>query len=171
MNYVEKMGKSGKTAEQLARATGDSYKTVLDHTIGLGERNVRFAQGVADSSIKEIRHQAEANRAMARELVERAENQRSAFQAVAEESLDSYMDFLYAPISYYKEGLRLVEREIPSGGLPISNYDKLNVEEISKKVEGLSAAEVRELRAYEKLNKNRETLIEQFDRKLKAASA
>ncbi len=90
---------------------------------------------------------------------------------MVEESLNTYMDFLYAPISYYKEGLRLVEKEIPSGGLPISNYDKLNVEEISKKIDGLSAAEVRALQTYEKLNKNRETLIEQFDRKLKAASA
>jgi len=171
MNYMEKMEQSGKTAEQLARATGDSYKTVLDYTIGLGERNVQFAQGIADSSVKEIRHQAEANRAMTRELVERAEGQRDAFQAVAAESLDAYMDFLYAPLSYYKEGLRLVEKEIPSGGLPISNYDKLNVEEISKKIDGLSAVEVRALQTYEKLNKNRETLIEQFDRKLKAVSA
>jgi len=110
MNYTEKMEKSGKTAEQLARATGDSYKTILDHTIGLGERNVRFAQGVADSSVKEIRHQAEANRAMTRELVERAEGQRDAFQAVAAESLDAYMDFLYAPLSYYKEGLEAAKK-------------------------------------------------------------
>jgi len=168
MNYMEK---SSKTAERLARATGDSYKTVMDHTIGLGERNVRFAQSVTDGYIKELRHQAEANRALTHELVEHAEGQRGAFQAVAEESLDAYMDFLYAPLSYYKEGLRLVEKEIPSDGLPISNYDSLNVEEISKKIDGLSAAEVRELRNYEKLNKNRETLIEQFDRKLKAVSA
>ncbi len=171
MNYPEKMEKTGKTAEELARVTGDSYKTVIDHTVGLGERNVRFAQGIMDSSVKEMRQQAEANRAMTRELVERAEGQRDAFRAVVEESLNTYMDFLYAPISYYKEGLRLVEREIPSGGLPISNYDKLNVEEISKKIDGLSAAEVRALQTYEKLNKNRETVNEQFDRKLKAASA
>lgn len=168
MNYMEK---SSKTAERLARATGDSYKTVVDYTIGLGERNVRFAQGIADSSVKELRQQAEANRAMTREFVERAEGQRDAFRALVDESVDTYMDFLYAPLSYYKEGLRLVEKEIPSGGLPISNYDRLNVEEISKKIDGLSAAEVRELRTYEKTHKNRETLIEQFDRKLRAASA
>ena len=34
-----------------------------------------------------------------------------------------------------------------------------------------TAAELRTVREYEKRNKNRETLIEQFDRKLKAASA
>jgi hypothetical protein len=45
------------------------------------------------------------------------------------------------------------------------------VEEIRRLLDGLSAAQIREVRKYEKRNKDRETLIEQFDRKLKAASA
>jgi hypothetical protein len=53
---------------------------------------------------------------------------------------------------------------------PISNYDELNVKEIADRLDSLSAAEIRTIRAYEKRNKNPETLIEQFDRKLKAAS-
>ena len=50
-------------------------------------------------------------------------------------------------------------------------YDELNVAEISERLDGLTAAQVREVREYEKRNKNRDTLIEQLDRKLKAASA
>jgi hypothetical protein len=42
---------------------------------------------------------------------------------------------------------------------------------IVNRLEGLSAAEIRRVREYEKRNKKRETLIEQFDRKLRAASA
>ena len=56
-------------------------------------------------------------------------------------------------------------------GFPIAGYDELNVEEIKNRLDGLTAAQIRELREHEKRNKNRETLIEQFDRKLKAASA
>ncbi len=47
----------------------------------------------------------------------------------------------------------------------------MTVAEISKFIDGLTAAQIREVREYEKHNKNRETLIDQFDRKLKAASA
>ncbi len=47
----------------------------------------------------------------------------------------------------------------------------MNVGEIGDRLEGLWAAEIRTVREYEKRNKNRETLIEQFARKLKAASA
>jgi hypothetical protein len=81
------------------------------------------------------------------------------------------MDLLYAPLSYYKQGLRVVEGEIDRASFPIANYDELNVAEISKHIDRLSAAQIREIREYEKRNKNRETLIDQFDRKLKAASA
>ncbi len=56
-------------------------------------------------------------------------------------------------------------------GIPIAGYDELNVKEIGDRLEGMTAAEIRTVREYEKRNKNRETLIEQFDRKLKAASA
>ena len=47
----------------------------------------------------------------------------------------------------------------------------MNVKEIGDRLDGMTAAEIRTVREYEKQNKNRETLIEQFDRKLKAASA
>ena len=98
---------ANKAAERLAWTTRDSYQAVVDHTVGLQERNVRFAQGVVDGSIKELRHQAESNRAMTGELVERVEKQRDAYQTLIEQSLDAYMDLAYAPLSYYKQGLQV----------------------------------------------------------------
>ncbi len=109
MANVEKMNKA---VEKMAQTTKDSYGTVIDHTIGLQERNVRFAQGVVDNSIKELRQQAESNRAMTQELVERAEKQRGAFQSLVEQSVDSYMNFVYAPFSYYKEGLEVAKKAV-----------------------------------------------------------
>lgn len=96
---------ANKAAERLARTTRDSFETVVDHAVGLQERNVRFAQGMVDRSIGELRAQAESNRAMTRELVERAELQRDAVQTLTQETLDAYMDLVYAPFSYYKESL------------------------------------------------------------------
>jgi methyl-accepting chemotaxis protein len=106
------MGKTNKAAERLAETTRDSFETVVDHAVGLQERNVRFAQGLVDDSIRELRHQAESNRAMTQELVERVERQRDAFQTLFEESVDAYMDLAYAPLSYYKEGLEVVGKAV-----------------------------------------------------------
>jgi hypothetical protein len=168
---VATMEKANKAAERLAKTTGDSYKTVIDHVVALQERNVRFAQGLVDGSIKELRYQAESNRGVVGELVDRAESQRDAFQTLVEESVDAYMDLAYAPFAYFRQGLRLVETEAVGGELPIRNYDEMNVVEIRDLLDGLTAAQIREIREYEKRNKNRESLIEQFDRRLKAASA
>jgi hypothetical protein len=56
------------------------------------------------------------------------------------------------------------------GALKTANYDELTVDEISKRLDGLSAEQLRKVREYEKQNKNRETLIEQIDRKIRANS-
>ena len=106
------MDKANKAAERLAETTRDSFGAVLDHAVGLQERNVRFAQGLVDESIKELRSQVESNRAMTEELVERAEKQREAFQTLFEESVDAYVDLAYAPFSYYKEGLEAARKVV-----------------------------------------------------------
>src|SRR5918998_205069 len=165
------MEKANKAAERLAETTRDSFGTIVDHAVGLQERNVRFAQGLVDDSIKELRFQVESNRAVSQELVERAERQREAFQTLLEESVDAYVDLLYTPFAYYRQGLRLVESEVIGDGFPIPNYDDLNVEEVKGMLDGLTAAQIREVREYEKRNKNGETLIEQFDRKVKGPPA
>ena len=82
----------------------------MDHTVGLQERNVRFAQGVVDGTIKELRYQAESNRSVAGELLERAEDQRGAYQTLVQQSIDAYMDLAYAPFTYYKEGLEAASK-------------------------------------------------------------
>jgi methyl-accepting chemotaxis protein len=106
------MDKANKAAERLAETTRDSFGTVVDHAVGLQERNVRFAQGLVDDSIKELRYQAESNRALTQELVERVERQRDAFQTLLEESVDAYVDLAYAPLSYYKEGLEVAKKAV-----------------------------------------------------------
>jgi hypothetical protein len=109
---VANMDKANKAAERLAETTRDSLGTVVDHAVGLQERNVRFAQGLVDGSIKELRYQAESNRALTQELVERVERQRDAFQTLLEESVDAYVDLAYAPLSYYKEGLEVAKKAV-----------------------------------------------------------
>ncbi|WP_162924774.1 hypothetical protein [Rubrobacter indicoceani] len=54
--------------------------------------------------------------------------------------------------------------------LKTKNYDELNVEDVTKKLDGLSVDELKKVREYEKQSKARETLIEQIDRRIKAAS-
>ncbi len=53
-----------------------------------------------------------------------------------------------------------------AAGSPLRDYDELSVEEIEKKVQGLSKKEIEAIRAYEERHKNRKTLVEALDRRL-----
>ena len=48
---------------------------------------------------------------------------------------------------------------------PLKGYDDLSVEDVERKMKGLSKEEVREVLDYEKRHKNRKTLTESLDRK------
>src|SRR5918999_423861 len=57
------------------------------------------------------------------------------------------------------------------GALKTANYDELTVDEIAGRLDDLSLNELKKIREYEKHNKNRETLIEQIDRKIRAKNS
>jgi hypothetical protein len=52
--------------------------------------------------------------------------------------------------------------------LGTADYDALSVAEVSRRIEGLPTEQLRKVREFEKNHKNRETLIEQIDRKIRA---
>jgi len=52
--------------------------------------------------------------------------------------------------------------------LGTTDYEGLTVEEVSKRIEGLPTEQLKKVREFEKNHKNRETLIEQIDRKIRA---
>ena len=57
-----------------------------------------------------------------------------------------------------------------STGVPIEDYDDLNVGKIVEQLDNLSADELQRVRAYEQQNKNRDTLLKQIDRRMMEAT-
>jgi hypothetical protein len=55
-------------------------------------------------------------------------------------------------------------------GMPIQDYYNLNVGKIVEQLDNPFADELHHVRAYEQQNKNRDTLLGQIDRRIKAAS-
>jgi hypothetical protein len=61
------------------------------------------------------------------------------------------------------------EQAAEAVAFPIEGYDEMNVEEASKRLDGLSVEELQLVRDHEERNKKRETLLEQMDRKIRAS--
>jgi hypothetical protein len=82
---------------------------------------------------------------------------------MTQEVLSTVTQLFNIPLSYAQEGLR-------SAQFPIEGYDELTVEEVSGRLGGLSAEELRVVRDHEERNKNRDTILEQLDRRIRGGS-
>jgi hypothetical protein len=70
-----------------------------------------------------------------------------------------------------EETARVIETTAPkNGSVPIANYDEKTVEEISNRLDTLSDEQLRRVKDYERRTKNRETLLQQIERRIQHAS-
>ena len=103
----------------------------------------------------------------ARQGIEATEQTARQGLRVAEEATEQTEDVLRQAEEATREAeLRIAVTE----ALKTTDYNELSVDDISKRLNGLTTEQLRKVREYEKRNKNRETLIEQIDRKIRANS-
>jgi hypothetical protein len=179
-------------ANVAADAVRASYQAVADRSVSAQALNAQLTQQFFTDVINNLRTQTEDNRAMTQELVDQQRRTQEAGQALTQESVGAYMDFVNSIFSFYQGsvqeedaeaaergttetgtsngGERVESQEADGGGLPIEDYESLGVKKISERLEELSDEEVEQLRRYETANKNRSTLLARFDERLGASS-
>src|SRR5215217_7036074 len=94
---------------------------------------------------------------------QQAQQQQQSFQQMTQEVLSTYTQLFNIPVSYAQEGLKTAR-------FPIEGYDGLTVEEVSGRIGELSAEDLRVVRDHEERNKNRETVLEQLDRRIRSGT-
>jgi hypothetical protein len=187
-----------EAAARFADTLAESYRIVYEQAANAQQRQGRLAKDFSERVMDHLREQAQSGQAASEQLADQAMRQREAGQAFAQESVNAYMDFLNTAFSQYREGAQRAAgsaqeqarvgsqavsdvldiaanttrdtADIAAGRPPFSDYDEMNVDEITEQLDGLSEAELRRTRIYEQGNKNRDTLIAQMDRRLEASS-
>jgi hypothetical protein len=81
------------------------FQSVADTAVAAQERNVRFAQSLVQNGTEVLKSHAEDTRALMQTLAEQTQKQQEAFQLLVRESMDAYLDYFYAPFSYYEQTL------------------------------------------------------------------
>ena len=99
-----------EAAEKFAAALRDSYKTVAERSVSAQQLNAEMTQSFFNSVIGSLRAQAESNREAAGELIEHQQRQREATQALTQESMNAYMDFLNSMFAYNRGNLDEAQR-------------------------------------------------------------
>jgi len=192
---VEKMG---ATAQQMSQSTQRAGRLVNGYLAEVQEINTEFGRRATETWIEAIRKQTELNQRMVQRLYGELEGQTGAWQGFVQDRKSAYSAPFSSrfgfvnPFDHSRQGVETTTRNIEqvtdttqkttaagiadanasaNGGFPIAGYDEMNVEEVSARLEGPSENRLKRVRGYEKRNENRDTLIEQIDRKIKAATA
>jgi ATP-dependent Clp protease ATP-binding subunit ClpA len=154
---AEQIQKQQQNSQQMIQEMMDTYMQLLNtpgsYLAGQAEQQQRTFQQTVQQWMEQAQQQQQAFR-------QQAQQQQQAFQQMTQEVLSSVTDLFSIPVTYAQEGLR-------SARFPIEGYDELTVEEVSDRLEGLSREELRAVRDYEERNKNRDTLLEELDRKIR----
>jgi hypothetical protein len=173
--------KMGETTQTVVRTSQESARIFTDYTVKAQELNTQFARRAVETWIDGLRKQTELSQDVAQELFGRAEEQADAYRRFLGQwgtfpmgGFPGMANSVMFP--FQRQGMHLVdtatrraEATLATATFPIAGYDEKNVDEISARLDGLSAEQIRRLRAYEKANKNRQSLIDRFDSKLRAS--
>jgi gas vesicle protein len=156
----EQIQRQQQTSQQMTQEMMETYMQLLNtpgsYLSGQAEQQQQTLQQSAQQWMEQAQQQRQT-------FQQQAQQQQQAFQQMTQDVLGSYSQLFNIPLSYAKKGLR-------ESGFPIDNYDDLNADEISRRVAGLSAEELRVVRDYEERNKNRDTVLEQLDRRIRSGS-
>jgi hypothetical protein len=164
---------NARTAEAFARAIGrqqESFRTLTQGWVGAYTdlfSPFAYARQGMKAFQDATRQGLEATEQVARQGLRVAEETTEQGLRVVEEATERTEDVLRET----EKATHEVElRTAVYSALGTTDYDALTVEEVARRIDGLPAEQLRKVREFEKNNKNRETLVAQIDRKIRANS-
>ena len=159
-SLAEQIQKQQQLSQQMTQELINTYMQLLNtpgsYLSGQAEQQQQTLQQTAQQWMEQAQQQQQS-------FQQQAQQQQQSFQQMAQEVVSTYSELFNIPVSYAKEGIRDAQ-------FPIEDYDELTVEEITARLGSLSAEDLREVRDYEERNKNRETVLEQLDRRIRGSS-
>jgi hypothetical protein len=153
---AEQIQKQQQNSQQMTQELMNTYMQLLN-TPG------SYLSGQAEQQQQTAQQWMEQAQQQQQTFQQQAQQQQQSFQHMTQEVMSTYSQLWNIPISYAKEGLKDAQ-------FPIEGYDELTVEEISGRIGNLSADDLRLVRDHEERTKNRETILEQLDRRIRRGS-
>src|SRR5215203_901816 len=149
-SLADQIQKQQQNSQQMIQELINTYMQLLNtpgsYLSGQAEQQQQTLQQTAQQWMEQAQQQRQT-------FQQQAQQQQQSFQQMTQEVMSTYSQLWNIPLSYAKEGLH-------SAQFPIEGYDELTVEEVSARLDALSAEDLREVRHYEASTKNRETLLE-----------
>jgi hypothetical protein len=171
--------KMGEVTQTMSRTTHKSAYTAMDYALKAQEINTKLLQQTTQAWIDGFRYQAKLSQGMVQVFFGQWENALASMPRTTPVELpfqrQSRSEVTGEPAT---NGAQMVtetaakddQKNTETATFPIEGYDEMNLDEVSKRLGGLSVDELKRVRKYEKDNKNRRTLRKEMKRKIKSTS-
>ncbi|HEY6751431.1 MAG TPA: hypothetical protein VI027_08900 [Rubrobacteraceae bacterium] len=197
---INKTHKTGEAARTMSRTTQESAHTAMDYALRAQEINTELLRRTSQAWIEGFRYQARLSQGMAQAFfeqwgntfastthVERPAQEQSRSEVTepttngaqkdtepsAEETQES-TEVAAQDAQETRKSTEIAaedaEKNTDTAAFPIDGYDEMNVDEVSERLDGLSADELKRVRKYEKRNKDRGSLRKEMKQKIEATS-
>jgi Skp family chaperone for outer membrane proteins len=159
-SLAEQIQKQQQNSQQMVQEMMDTYVQLLNtpgsYLSDQAQQQQQNFQQTVQQWMEQVQQQQQTFQQQARQ-------QQQSFQQMSQEVMNTYMQLFNIPLSYAQEGLRTAQ-------YPIEGYDEMTVDEASKYFDSLSVEELRVVRDHEERTKNRDTILEQLDRRIRTGS-
>lgn len=130
-----------EAAEKFANAVTESYRTVSERAVSARDLNARLTQNFFNGVIRNLRNQAEGNREAIQQLADQQQRQREATQALTQESVDAYVDFVDSLFSYYQGNVEQFLRQASEETTAVSERSSGGAPEVQASEESVATPE------------------------------
>ena len=115
---AEQQQRINQAAQQFTDALVQAFRTSADHAAASQQQGAQLTQEFFNRVIENLRTQAEDTRQMTQELAGQQQRAAEAGQTLAQESVQSYMEFANSMFSFWQESTEAAQRRAqrPAGG-------------------------------------------------------
>src|SRR5438105_3415019 len=110
----------------------EGLQAVVDSAVAAQERNSKLAQSILENGIEVLKSQAGVTHSLMHELGQQYQKQQEAFQALAQESMEAYRDFLFAPLTFFQKAMDAAEVATREGMKNFQQMTQQGVEQFNK---------------------------------------
>jgi hypothetical protein len=197
---INKTHKMGEAARTMSRTTQESAHTAMDDALRAQEINTELLRRTSQAWIEGFRYQARLSQGMAQAFfgqwgnafastthVERPAQERSRSEVTEPATNGAQKDTEPSAEETQKDtevaaqdaqetrksteiAAEDAEKNTDTAAFPIDGYDEMNVGEVSERLDGLSADELKRVRKYEKRHKDRGSLRKEMKQKIETTS-
>jgi hypothetical protein len=197
---INKTHKTGEAARTMSRTTQESAHTAMDYALRAQEINTELLRRTSQAWIEGFRYQARLSQGMAQAFFEQWGNAFASTTHVERPAQEQSRSEVTEPTSNGAQkstepaaeetrkstevaaqdaqetrksteiAAEDAEKNTDTAAFPIDGYDEMNVDEVSERLDGLSADELKRVRKYEKRNKDRGSLRKEMKQKIEATS-